>query len=222
MAIYVGGTEAGSRSSLSHTGAITSPDEFYDGLFRQGGVIRAEDLDHMLDLLWILSMQPVPAGGRMAVITNSGGPGSSLAYHIEKAGLTVPAFSEGLRARLDAVTGHLAYTGNPIDLTFETNIFIFKELLEMVYASGEVDGAFIYGIFGVPDFMANLNKRLPELQAVQDTEDDPRRRGTGLPAGRYASTVSRRGRVKRKAEPPSSRASYQILPPWASTMRFPI
>jgi len=167
VAIYVGGTEAGSRSSLSHTGAISGPDELYDGLFRQAGVIRADDLDHMLDLLWILSMQPLPAGGRMAVITNSGGPGSSLAYHLEKAGLEAPAFSQGLRERLDEVTGPLAYTGNPIDLTFETNIFIFKQLLEMVYESGEVDGAFIYGIFGAPDFMVNLMKRFPELWALE-------------------------------------------------------
>ncbi|RJP28600.1 MAG: CoA-binding protein [Actinobacteria bacterium] len=171
VAIYVGGTEAGSRSSLSHTGAISGPDELYDGLFRQAGVIRAEDLDHMFDLLWILSMQPPPAGRRMAVITNSGGPGSSLAYHLEKAGLEAPAFSARLRERLDAVTGPLTFTGNPIDLTFETNIFIFKQLLEMVYESGEVDGAFIYGIFGAPDFMVNLKKRFPDLQAMEDTWD---------------------------------------------------
>ena len=172
VAIYVGGTEAGARSSLSHTGAITGPDELYDGLFRQAGVIRAQDLDGMIDLLWILSMQPLPQGRRMAVITNSGGPGSSLAYHLEKAGLEVPAFSPRLRAKLDEVTGSLTFTGNPIDLTFETNIFIFKQLLEMVFASGEVDGAFIYGIFGAPDFMANLKKRLPHLQAMDDAWEE--------------------------------------------------
>ena len=171
VAIYVGGTEAGSRSSFSHTGAISGPDELYDGLFRQAGVLRAEDMDHMLDLLWILSMQPLPEGRRMAVITNSGGPGSSLAYHLEKVGMEAPAFSAALRAKLDAVTGALTYTGNPIDLTFETNIFIFKQLLELVFESGEVDGAFIYGIFGAPDFMVNLKKRLPELQAMESEWD---------------------------------------------------
>jgi len=172
VAIYVGGTEAGSRSSLSHTGAVSGPDELYDGLFRQAGVIRAGDIDHMLDVLWALSLQPLPAGDRVAVITNSGGPGSSLAYHLERAGLKVPAFSEGLRSRLDAVTGPLTYTGNPIDLTFETNIFIFKQLLEMVYASGEVDAAVIYGIFGAPDFMVNLKKRFPDLQAMEEAWDE--------------------------------------------------
>jgi len=165
VAIYVGGTEAGSRSSLSHTGALSGPDKVYDGLFRQAGVIRALDLDQMLDMLWILSSQPLPAGRRMAVITNSGGPGSSLAYHIERAGLSVPLFSDELAARLDAATGPLAFVRNPIDLTFDTNMFIFKELLEIVFESGEVDGAFIYGIFG-PEFMVNLEKRFPGLHEM--------------------------------------------------------
>jgi acyl-CoA synthetase (NDP forming) len=172
VAIYVGGTTAGSRSSLSHTGAISGPDELYDGLFRQAGVLRADDLDHMLDLLWILSMQPLPQGRRMAVITNSGGPGSSLAYHLEKVGLEAPLFSDQLRAELDEITGPLTYTGNPIDLTFETNILIFKQLLEMVFESGEVDGAFLYGIFGAPDFMVNLKKRFPEMQAMEKEWDE--------------------------------------------------
>jgi acyl-CoA synthetase (NDP forming) len=166
VAFYVGGTEAGSRSSLSHTGAISGPDEVYDGLFRQAGVIRAEDLDHMIDLVWTLSMQPPPPGERMAVITNSGGPGSSLAYHLEKVGLSVPLFSGELGARVDALTGPLTYVRNPIDLTFETNIFIFKDLLETVFDSGEVDGAVIFGIFGAPDFMVNLKKRFPDMEVM--------------------------------------------------------
>ncbi|MFW6113709.1 MAG: acetate--CoA ligase family protein [Actinomycetota bacterium] len=168
VAIYVGGTEAGSRASLSHTGAISGPDEVYDGLFRQAGIIRAEDLDHMIDLLWILSLQARPPGNRMAVITNSGGPGSSLAYHLEKTGLSVPAFSEELCSRLDHMTGPLTFVRNPVDLTFETNMFIFKELLETVFESGEVDGAVIYGIFGASDFMVNLRKRIPDLQAMEE------------------------------------------------------
>jgi acetyltransferase len=167
VAIYVGGGEAGSRSSLSHTGALTGPDEVYDGLFRQSGVIRADDIDQMLDFLWALSSQPVPSGGRMAVVSNSGGPGTSLAYHVEKAGMTVPLFSEALNARLKEVTGRLAYVGNPVDLTFEMDLTLFEQLLDIVYSSGEVDGALLYGIFGW-DFMTNMEKRFPALKQIQE------------------------------------------------------
>jgi acyl-CoA synthetase (NDP forming) len=186
VAIYVGGTEAGSRSSLSHTGALTGPDEVYDGLFQQAGVIRAVDMDQMLDFLLLLSSQPLPASSRMAIISNSGGPGTSLAYHVEKAGFSVPVFSGSLCDRLDAITGSLAFVRNPIDLTFDTNIFLFKQLLETVFESGEVDGAFIYGIFGGPDFMVNLEKRFPDLKRMQDSWEakyaDFLRELAGIPA----------------------------------------
>jgi acetyltransferase len=162
-AIYVGGTEAGSRSSRSHTGALTGPEELYDGLFRQAGVLRADDIDDMIDMLWALSSQPLGGGKRVAVITNSGGPGTSLAYHAEKAGLAVPRFSTGLSSKLGRLTGPLAYVGNPVDLTFNTDVHVFKELLETVFDSGEVDGALLYGVFGAEDFMVNLKKRFPQL-----------------------------------------------------------
>jgi acyl-CoA synthetase (NDP forming) len=167
VAVYVGGTEAGSRSSLSHTGALTGPDEIYDGLFRQAGVIRADDLDQMFDLLFAFSLAPLPAGPRMAVVSNSGGPGTSLAYHVDKAGLIVPLFSETLREKLKAETGRLAFVGNPIDLTFEMDLFLFERLVEMVFESGEVDGAMLYGIFGWPDFMVNLESRFPDVKKMQ-------------------------------------------------------
>jgi acyl-CoA synthetase (NDP forming) len=169
VAVYVGGTEAGSRASMSHTGALTGPDEVYDGLFRQAGVMRADDVDQMLDYLWAFACQPLPSGGRMAVISNSGGPGTSLSYHIEKEGLSVPIFSPELSEKLDSVTGPLAYVRNPIDLTFEANLLLFKQLLEIVFASDEVDGAFLFGIFGWPEFMVNLEKRLPAIKEMEET-----------------------------------------------------
>lgn len=165
VAIYVGGTEAGSRSSLSHTGAITGPDEVYQGILHQSGIIRAEDIDEMIDHLIALSCQPLPASNRVAIISNSGGPGTSLAYHVEKAGLSAPLFSPGLQRRLKEMTNPLACIANPIDLTFDTNVFVFKELLETLFASREVDGAVLYGIFGA-DFFVNLEKRFESIQEM--------------------------------------------------------
>jgi acetyltransferase len=167
VAIYVGGNQAGSRASLSHTGAVAGDDRLYGGLLRQAGALRASDMDEMLDWLWALSTQPPMQGGRVAVISNSGGPGASLSYHIERAGLEVPLFSSALREELRGMSNPLAYTGNPIDLTFDTNIFVFKELLQALFVSGEVDGAVIYGIFG-SDWFVNLRKRFPGIDGFVD------------------------------------------------------
>ncbi len=45
LAQYVGGSGAGARSSLSHTGSMAAPDHLYDGLFKQAGIIRVDSIE---------------------------------------------------------------------------------------------------------------------------------------------------------------------------------
>lgn len=60
-----------------------------DALFRQAGIIRAETLDEMFDLAAVLSTQPLPAGPRVAVISNSHGVATLLADTCESNGLVL-------------------------------------------------------------------------------------------------------------------------------------
>ncbi len=160
VATYVGGNEAGSRAGHSHTGAIAGPDHLYDGLLAQAGVARADDLDEMIDWVWTLSTQPRLTGRRIAVVSNSGGPSTSLSYHMEKAGLEVPLFSAALQEKLKSISNPFAFVGNPIDLTFETNFGLFKDLLQVLFDSGEVDGAVLYGLLS-GEWFVNMRKYFP-------------------------------------------------------------
>lgn len=206
LAVYVGGNEAGARSSLSHTGAVAGPDEMYDGIFRQAGVMRAEDMDHMMDMLWALSTQPLLRGERMAVVTNSGGPGTSLAYHLEKAGLSVPVFSTGLQSRLREITTPTASLMNPLDVTFDPNLNVYRDILEVVFSSGEVDGALLYGVFGPSDMSVNLRKRFPQLIPFEKELEELHRRSLA----ELAAIPSRHGRPL---------VVMSLLGSWADTRR---
>src|SRR4029079_12958556 len=75
IAVKAGRSRAGSRAAASHTGALASSDAVVDALFRQAGVIRTERLEELFDAAALLSPQPLPAGRRVAVLTNAGGPG---------------------------------------------------------------------------------------------------------------------------------------------------
>jgi acyl-CoA synthetase (NDP forming) len=65
----------GSRAAGSHTAALAASDTAVDALFRQSGVIRADTIDEMFDIAACLDSQPLPAGRRVAIVTNAGGPG---------------------------------------------------------------------------------------------------------------------------------------------------
>jgi acyl-CoA synthetase (NDP forming) len=149
VALYVGGTEAGSRAGRSHTGAIATPDAIIDGVFAQSGVIRVDTVQSLYDTAHAFATQTLPKGNRVAVITNSGGPGTSMADAAARLGLAVPEFSDRLQKELRKIVIPTAQVRNPLDLTMDFDLKrFFIDVPKMVIDSGEVDAILFYGVFG--------------------------------------------------------------------------
>ncbi len=147
LAQYVGGSGAGARSSLSHTGSMAAPDHLYEGLFRQAGVIRVHSIEELYHYGNMLAVQPPLTGKRIGVFTNSGGPGSAMANILEQGGLEVPEFSKKLQESLRPLMPPHAPSGNPVDMTFSMEIEILSSRIPgIVFESGEVDGIVIHGV----------------------------------------------------------------------------
>jgi acyl-CoA synthetase (NDP forming) len=70
---------------------MTTPDAVVDALFRQAGVSRVETLEQMFDVARAFAHQPLPAGPRVAIVGNAGGPAILAADAAEAAGLDVCA-----------------------------------------------------------------------------------------------------------------------------------
>jgi acetyltransferase len=149
VALYVGGTEAGSRAGRSHTGAIATPDAIINGVFAGSGVIRVDTVEQLYDTAHAFAAQPLPRGNRVAVITNSGGPGTSMADAAARLGLAVPEFSESLQKSLRAIVIPTAQVRNPLDLTMDFDIKrFFIDVPRIIIDSGEIDAVLFYGVFG--------------------------------------------------------------------------
>ena len=69
------GRRAAGLETESGAAALVADDTAVDALFRQTGVIRAETLDEMFDLASALDRQPLPAGRRVAILSDRSGPG---------------------------------------------------------------------------------------------------------------------------------------------------
>ena len=76
VVIKVGRTELAAKAAASHTGAMTGSDEVLDAAFRRAGVLRVETIEALFDMAEVLSKQPLPAGPKLAIVTNAGGPGA--------------------------------------------------------------------------------------------------------------------------------------------------
>ncbi|MBW2674476.1 MAG: CoA-binding protein, partial [Deltaproteobacteria bacterium] len=121
VALYVGGSEAGKQAGLSHTGSMAGPDEIYDGMFRQSGIIRAHTLQELFDVCLALGTLPRPGGNRVIIQTHSGGPGAVAADSLGREGLTLPSLSAGTIEKLRTIIPKTASTNNPVDMTFSKN-----------------------------------------------------------------------------------------------------
>ena len=76
-------------------------------------MIRTDNLAELFDVASLLANAPAPAGGRVAVLTNAGGPGIMCADACEASGLSVVGLSERTRERLADFLPEAAALTNP-------------------------------------------------------------------------------------------------------------
>lgn len=163
VAQYVGGSDAGARAGSSHTGALAGPDYLYDGLFKQAGILRVDSVEELYNQGWMLASQPPLKGNRIAVLTNSGGPGTAISHTCNAGGLDVPTFSEKLQAEIRQYLPPHGATGNPVDLTFHMDAEVISTILpELLLKSGEVDGLVVHGLMGT-GFLKAIHPHVQEL-----------------------------------------------------------
>ena len=140
VAVKAGRTSAGQRAASSHTGALLAGNELaVSALFRQAGVLRADTLGELFDLAALLERQPLPHGRRVAIVTNTGGPGTLAADACQAAGLELPVLSERLRLELNAIVPRSAGLSNPVDLLVDASPQAFAAAVEAIGRSDEVD-----------------------------------------------------------------------------------
>lgn len=72
IVVKAGRTALGARASMSHTGSVAIPSKVFDGLCRQAGIIRVDDLMEAFDLAKIFSFYSGFGGDRVAIASYSG------------------------------------------------------------------------------------------------------------------------------------------------------
>jgi acetyl coenzyme A synthetase (ADP forming)-like protein len=139
VAVKAGRTTAGQRAAGSHTAALATSDVAVDALFHQTGIIRAETLSEMFDLAAALSNQPLPAGNRVGVITNAGGPAILCTDACEAGHLAIPVLSPQTVDRLSEFLPAAANRTNPVDMIASAGPEQFRRAITTLLTSGEID-----------------------------------------------------------------------------------
>lgn len=173
VAVKAGRTAAGSRAAGSHTAGLTSNDTAVAALFEQSGVIRANTIDELFDVAQCLSLQALPRGNRVGIITNAGGPGILAADACEANGIRVPTLGPATQAALAAGLNRNATISNPVDLVASAGQDAYEHAILNVLRSPDIDSLIVVY---TPIERA---KNVAILEAIGRAVADARRAGCG-------------------------------------------
>lgn len=137
-----GRTEAGKKAVASHTASLAGNDQIFSAAFRQAGVIRARDYEHMFNLARAISKQPFPDREGVFIITYAGSLGVISADAITDNGMRLSELEPELKERLMKLLPEYVGGLNPVDYTFSQNADIVKQTIEIGVESKDV-GSFI-------------------------------------------------------------------------------
>jgi acetate---CoA ligase (ADP-forming) len=164
VAVKSGRTPAGARAASSRAGAMLSAsDVTVDALFRQAGVIRADTIGELFDVAALLAAQPPPAGPRVAIVANAGGPGVIAAYACQAGGLEVVQLPAKVRRRLGAFLPPQAPVANPIDMRASASAEDYRRAIAALVSADATDA--ILAIF-VPALERDAQAVAGEIHAA--------------------------------------------------------
>ena len=137
-----GRTDAGKKAVASHTASLAGNDLIFSAAFRQSGIIRARDYEHMFNLARTISKQPFPGREGVFIITYAGSLGVIAADAITDNGMRLAELEPPLKERLKKLLPDYVCGMNPVDYTFSQDAETVKRTIEIGVDSSDV-GSFI-------------------------------------------------------------------------------
>ncbi len=137
--LKVGRSEIGQKAAASHTGSLTGSDATFDAFFRQKGIIRADDIEDMIDAAAVMQRIPgVPQGTGLGIITTSGGAGILAADTAVEMGLEVPEMPQATQDAIMQVVPDYGSAMNPVDVTAQV-INVADDFIKVMEAMVALD-----------------------------------------------------------------------------------
>jgi acyl-CoA synthetase (NDP forming) len=143
MVLKAGRTEAGKKAVSSHTASLAGNDEVNSAAFRQSGIIRARDNEHLFALMRGFSKQPLPKGPGVMIVTYTGSLGVAATDMIYLNGMRLSTFEPGLRQELASILPGYLNVQNPVDCSFTLTPGQLREIVEIGLKGNDVHGIIV-------------------------------------------------------------------------------
>jgi acetyltransferase len=143
IVLKAGKHAAGAKAASSHTGALAGDYIVYDAAFKRAGVVRVDEIADLFNCAEVLESRLLPAGAKLGVVTNAGGPAVLAADAIVDHGGELAELSEksllALNANLPLYWSH----GNPVDVLGDADVKRYELAVETCMLDPNIDGLLV-------------------------------------------------------------------------------
>ena len=146
LVVKSGRTAEGARAATSHTGAIAGADVTVSAFLEQCGVLRANTISELFDIARALARCPLPAGDRVAIVTNAGGPGIMATDSCINLGLELADLSRATSDELASFLPAEASLENPVDMIASATPEDYGRALDLALRDDGVDAAIVINV----------------------------------------------------------------------------
>ncbi len=129
--LKAGKSREGAHAAVSHTGCLAGNDSVYDAAFKRAGIIRVDTIDELFNIAQSLAMQGKPAGNKVAIVTNAGGPGVIATDALIATGGQLAKLSD---ETINELGSHLSPNwsrGNPVDVLADGGPEQYEKAVEL-------------------------------------------------------------------------------------------
>ena len=141
--IKAGRHAAGAKAASSHTGALAGDFVVYDAAFKRAGVVRVDEIEDLFNAAEVLESRFLPAGPRLVIVTNAGGPAVLAADSLIDYGGQIAQLSEETKKTLEANLPPYWSHGNPVDILGDADINRYEMAIRTCIADPNVDGVLV-------------------------------------------------------------------------------
>ncbi|MFB5599806.1 MAG: acetate--CoA ligase family protein [Nitrososphaeraceae archaeon] len=134
-----GRSQRGAKQAASHTGSLGGSYSVVKGAFNQSGIISVDSYEELTGSLKALTMQPIPKGNKVAMVTNGAGPIIAAIDHFERLGLKIAELSEESKKKFYEHYPSTYVIGNPLDVTGSANADDYRYAIQTFLDDPEID-----------------------------------------------------------------------------------
>jgi len=156
--------------AASHTGALAAADNVYDAAFQRAGIVRIYDIGKIFDVAELVGRKKVPAGQKLAIVTNAGGPGVMATDALIAAKGELAKLSEKTMEELNLNLPDSWSHGNPVDVLGDARPKRYAKAVSIVLEDPGVDAVLV---ILTPQAMTNPSGTAREISKLAETAKKP-------------------------------------------------